>query len=132
MSGMTGVILVSGASLALMEITVSTPGSGFFGYTTAGSGLGAAGTCTGLCSVRGASIERLGSFGTIEFQVQLNGTNPQNRFTGVRVEDSTGAIRTYLSSAASYSQGSDALWSWQDTTAVYPSDGPTLRTVEFF
>ena len=90
------------------------PGAGFFGYNTdplVGSSFGSLTVTAGQLPPVGNLIRLLSVPGSIdlELDMQSGGTVPQNSFLCLYVQDLSGVVRQFLSSAATFSGG---LWTW--------------------
>lgn len=139
MSGIHNIILAGGAPILSLVVTTGVNAGGSTGYSTAASGLGAAGSVTsGTAILRTKNIQRILSRDvTIDFQIELDTVVAQSFFTGVRVMKWDGSYSTFLTAAATFSTGSDTIWQWgsgSGATIVWRSaDAPQAgRVVEFF
>lgn len=56
----------------------------------------------------------------------------QSCFTGVRVLDRFGTVRTYLTASATFNNSGQTSWAWGDGSSKVWLGGETARTVEFF
>lgn len=127
--------LLAGGPLYIGQMTVVGSASGFNGWGSSLSGIGAFGTMSPVFSgAKLGSMRRLCSLsGTVDLQIFYGSLVAQNYFTGVRVQDASGVIRTYLSSAASFTTGgSESRWQWGTGSSPVYSSGVQPRSVEIF
>lgn len=131
MTGALNAMVAAGQIETAYGVTIGNIG-GLFGYND-GSGFGAISPAT----FRGISITSVVSdSGDWDLALQLNSNSVgQNYLKGVRVQTTSGTIRTYLASAASFSVvGSFSNWSWGagGASMAWTSTSPSPRSLVIF
>lgn len=84
----------------------------WIGYALDPGGLGTFGSVIPVNEFRAKAVRQLVSGSAVDFVLMLDGTTPQSYFTSIVARDQLGNERLFLSSAASYSQTTHAIWSW--------------------
>jgi hypothetical protein len=126
---MTGVLNAVVAQSALgYAVNVSAPGGGLFGWN------GLSGSVT-PSTLKGATINDLYSIGTssLNLRLDLSSVVAQSYFRYLVVQDSTGALQTFTSASATFSNpgGTSTRWDWSGSGVWTTSHASRLLTFYF-
>lgn len=123
MTGVAGA-LVAGRTSKLYSVTIGTGGASNFGYSSGGFG------AISDTSIAGRSIITLATdeTGATDFTLTINGAAvSQGYIHKVEVQDTSGSVRTYFTSAATFGPGNT--WTWgTGSNRVWTSTTPSPRS----
>jgi len=131
MTGVLNAVVAAGKIETTYSVTIGNIG-GVFGYND-GSGIGA----ISPANFRGIGITSvISDSGDWDLSLQLNSNSVGQSFLkGVRVQTTSGTIRTYLASAASFSVvGPASNWNWGagGSSMAWTSTSPSPRSLVIF